>query len=77
MHTVILKIPTSVKSYDNFCDYFSNECHSHAEYINDEANIDVPCPIHAFRCPFNYESCLQVEPDDWFKVIIIDPKPWD
>ena len=77
MHTVIIKIPTNEKNYDSFCEYLTDECHAHGDYIEDNASTDVPCPINAFRCPFNYESCLQVEPDDWFKVIVIDSKPWD
>lgn len=77
MHTVTIRIPTYEKNYDNFCEYLTNECHAHGDYIEDNANIDVPCPVNAFRCPFNYESCLSVEPDDWFKVIVIDSKPWD
>ena len=77
MHTVVIKIPTNEKNYNNFCEYLADECHAHGNYIEDNASTDVPCPINAFRCPFSYESCLQVEPDDWFKVIVIDSKPWD
>ena len=77
MHTVTIRVPTDTKNYDNICEYLTHECHVHGEYVEDKESIDIPCPINAFRCPFNYESCLFVEPDDWFKVIVIDPKPWD
>ena len=77
MHTLVIKIPTNTKNYDDACEYLTNECHSHGRNLSYETASSIPCPVNAFRCPFNYESCLNVEPDDWFKVIIIDPKPWD
>lgn len=77
MHTLTIQLPTYEKDYNNCCDYLAKQCHAHGEYIEDRESIDTPCPINAFCCPFNYESCLFVEPDDWFKVIIIDSKPWE
>ena len=77
MHTVIIKIPTNERNYDNFCEFLADECHVHGKNLEEHNPDALPCPINAFRCPFNYESCLEVEPNDWFKIIVIDPKPWD
>ncbi len=77
MHTVVIRIPTREKNYDNVCEYLKDECHAHGKYTDGQAIDNIPCPINAFRCPFNYESCLEVEPNDWFKIIVIDPKHWD
>ena len=77
MHTLVIKIPTYTRDYDSTCEYLTNECHAHGQFLEHERDNDTPCPVNAFRCPFNYESCLSVEPDDWFKVIVIDSKPWD
>lgn len=77
MHTVTIRIPTNEKNYDNICEYLTEECHAHGKWFENKDEDNIACPINAFRCPFNYESCLSVEPDDWFKILIIDSKPWD
>ena len=78
MHTLVIKVPTNTKNYDNCCKYLTDECHAHGKCVEENQDKDViPCPVNAFRCPFNYESCLSVEPDDWFKIIVLDSKPWD
>ena len=77
MHTLTIRIPTNERNYDSFCEFLTDECHIHGKNLEERNPDALPCPINAFRCPFNYESCLQVEPDDWFKILIIDSKPWD
>ena len=77
MHTLTIRVPTNERDYDSFCEFLTDECHIHGKNLEKENPDALPCPINAFCCPFNYESCLSVEPDDWFKIVVIDSKPWN
>lgn len=81
MHTLLIKVPTKDKDYNKLSTHLSEVCHSHGDYLDnmtDEDCLDRDCPISGFHCPFpKYDNCHKIKPDDWFKIIIIDSKPWD